>query len=767
MTTADTSPEGEERIRSAVHRMREALGGDEAEAAAPGREAARAAAEEGAAEVSLRDLARLSGTAHSVQRTLYLVIALLALPMIVMAWLNLREAVADRSTAIGIARTNAAFDALTGAAAALARERDLTEIALARPRAMPQHVRAAIGDARTAAAAALQQSRTAVAALDLPGDGTRLLGELETAADEVRRLRGPVDDMMARGGGAGADLVSDWLSGANRLVSAVGTLKGAVAARAAGDPRAADLFALKSAVSDLANLAGRERGRLGARIAAGAPVDTADARELGELRGRISAAWDGMLGIARMQGARIQGESGLADAIGTADGRYFDRYDRLRQQVYEAARTAPADGGSSVAYPVGIETWLTESSQALATLEGVQAAVTARTLAYAQALADSATWSLVRDASIVLIGIVAAILSVWFVSRRVIGPLAQITRAMGRLAGGDLDRAIPGLERTDEIGAMARAVAVFRDNAREVQRLAAEREDMKRRAEAARKEELGALADQLDQTVSGVVETVAAAAAQFQALAGALAHNVERTNGRATNVATASEQASANVQTVAAAAEQLASSLGEISRQVTQSNSVATRATAQATDTNATVLGLNQAAEKIGEVVDLITEIARQTNLLALNATIEAARAGEAGRGFAVVASEVKTLASQTAKATEEIGAQIAAIQSATGGAVDAITLIARTIGEVNEIAASIAAAVEEQGIATQEIARNVHEAARGTEEVTVNISGVTEAARETRDAAAQLLQAAGELGRSSEELRTEVAGFIARVRAA
>ncbi|MDX5361159.1 MAG: methyl-accepting chemotaxis protein [Alphaproteobacteria bacterium] len=758
MTSADTGQPGDERITAAVNRMREALGEDEAAGAA----ARRAASDDPAAEVSLRDLARLSGTAHSVQRTLYLVIALLALPMIAMAWLNLREATVARGTAIEIAQTNAAFDTLTQAASAFARERDLTEVALARPRAMPAGLREAIGDARSEGAAALQSARRAVVVLGIGGEVPALLGQLEVALDDLRRLRGPADDMTARGGGAAPDLAGGWVEAANRMIDAIGAVKGAVAAGGESDPRAADLFALKQAVFELENLAGRERGRLGARIASGAPLDAADNRYLGELRGRITAARDTMNRIARTHGTQA-----VSRAIAAADTRYFERFDALRQQVYEAARAAAAGEVAAPSYPVGIDTWFAESAAAIAALQEVQTAVTAQTLAYAQSVADRATWSLVRDSSIVLIGVVAAILSIWFVSRRVIGPLAQITRAMGRLAGGDLDRPIPGLDRSDEIGAMARAVAVFRDNAREVQRLAAEREDIKRRAEAARKAELGALADQMEQTVSGVVDTVATAAMQFQALAESLAHNVDRTNGRATNVATASEQASANVQTVAAAAEQLASSLGEISRQVTQSNSVATRATAQATDTNTTVLGLNEAAEKIGEVVDLITEIASRTNLLALNATIEAARAGEAGRGFAVVAAEVKTLANQTAKATEEIGAQIAAIQSATGGAVDAITHIARTIAEVNEIATSISAAVEEQGIATQEIARNVHEAARGTEEVSVNITGVTEAARETSDAAAQLLQAAGELGRSSEALRTEVSGFIARVRAA
>ncbi len=272
-------------------------------------------------------------------------------------------------------------------------------------------------------------------------------------------------------------------------------------------------------------------------------------------------------------------------------------------------------------------------------------------------------------------------------------------------------------------------------------------------------------ADRFEQTIKGMVEIVASAATQLQSTARTMEGTANSTSQRATVVASAAEDASANVQTVAAAAEELSASIAEISCQVSQSTDTANGAVAEAEKTNDQVQGLAEAAQKIGEVVSLINDIASQTNLLALNATIEAARAGEAGKGFAVVASEVKNLANQTAKATEEISAQITGIQNATQDAVHAIQGIGSTIGEISESSSAIAAAVEEQGAATQEIARNVEQASSGTTEVTTNINEVTQQATETGNAASQVLEAAGELASQAEKLSTEVSSFLHTIR--
>ncbi|MFZ0694336.1 MAG: globin-coupled sensor protein [Alphaproteobacteria bacterium] len=276
----------------------------------------------------------------------------------------------------------------------------------------------------------------------------------------------------------------------------------------------------------------------------------------------------------------------------------------------------------------------------------------------------------------------------------------------------------------------------------------------------------GAIQD-FDATMKTVLQTISTAAHQMQDTAKILAGTVEETGQRSAAVSAASEEASSNVQTVAAAAEELSSSIGEISRQVQESTKITSGAVEEVTHTNRTVQSLAEAAQKIGDVVNLINDIAGQTNLLALNATIEAARAGEAGKGFAVVASEVKSLANQTAKATEEIAAQISSMQSATTASVEAIKGIGTTIGRVSEIATSIASAVEEQGAATQEIARNVQQAAAGTSEVSSNIAGVAEAASETAKTSTQVQEASEALAQQAEVLRVEVDKFFTRVKAA
>jgi len=314
---------------------------------------------------------------------------------------------------------------------------------------------------------------------------------------------------------------------------------------------------------------------------------------------------------------------------------------------------------------------------------------------------------------------------------------------------------------------MANAVQVFKDNMIETERLRAEQELNKQRAAAERRSAVLDLAARFEANIGGIVNGVAAAATELQSTAEAMAATSEETTRQASTVAAASEQATTSAQTVATATEELSASIREISQQVTRSSDMIGAAVQQANRSDEQVSGLAAAAEKIGDVLRLISGIAGQTNLLALNATIEAARAGDAGKGFAVVASEVKALATQTAKATEQIGVQIKAIQDASRGSALSIKGIAETIGRVNETSAAIAAAVEEQGVATQEIARNVAQAAQGTQEVTNNITSVSQAAELTGAAAAQTLTAAGELSKNGELLKQQVEAFLCEVRAA
>jgi methyl-accepting chemotaxis protein len=354
----------------------------------------------------------------------------------------------------------------------------------------------------------------------------------------------------------------------------------------------------------------------------------------------------------------------------------------------------------------------------------------------------------------------------WLIGGSIVKPVSGMTRAMKKLAGGDKSAEIPAQDAKDEIGEMAQAVHVFKESMIEADRLAAEQRAEQVRKEA-RQQAVEGYIGEFDRSVREALEGLAAAATQMRATATSMSATAEETQRQAGAVASASEQTSANVQTVAASAEEMTSSISEIGRQVAQAAETAKQAVADAQRTNGTVNTLAEAAQKIGQVVELIQDIASQTNLLALNATIEAARAGEAGKGFAVVASEVKSLANQTAKATEEIAAQIGSIQTVTGQAVTAIQGIGGTIGHISEISTTIASAVEEQGAATQEIARNTQEAARGTEQVSSNISGVNRAASETGAAAAQVLASAEQLGRQSETLRADVNRFLEKIRAA
>lgn len=356
----------------------------------------------------------------------------------------------------------------------------------------------------------------------------------------------------------------------------------------------------------------------------------------------------------------------------------------------------------------------------------------------------------------------------WLIGRAISRPVVGLCAGMRELADGNFEVVLPGLGRGDEVGDMAQAVETFKVKAEQKARAEAEAKAQQDQIAAQqRRADMIKLADSFESAVGEIVETVSSASTELEASASTLTATAERSQELTTMVAAASEEASTNVQSVASATEELSSSVNEISRQVQESARIANDAVDQARNTNDRVAELSKAASRIGDVVDLINTIAGQTNLLALNATIEAARAGEAGRGFAVVASEVKALAEQTAKATGEIGQQIASIQAATQESVGAIKEISGTIERLSEISSTIAAAVEEQGAATQEISRNVQQAAQGTMQVSSNITDVQRGASETGSASAQVLGAAKSLSGESERLKREVSKFLGSVRAA
>jgi len=346
-------------------------------------------------------------------------------------------------------------------------------------------------------------------------------------------------------------------------------------------------------------------------------------------------------------------------------------------------------------------------------------------------------------------------------------PLIRMAAAMQNLAQGNIDSAIERFKRRDEVGVMSGALSVFHEKLLENRTLTADQARLQEQTAADRKAEMLRLANGFEQSVGRIIETVSSASSEIELAAGSLTKTAEVTQGLSARVAAASDQSSANVQSAATASEEMASSVSEIGRQVRESHKVAHDAVRQAEETNARISELSQSAGRIGEVIKIITAVAEQTNLLALNATIEAARAGEAGRGFAVVASEVKALAAQTAKATDEIGAQIAQMQAATQHSVAAIKEIGGTIGRISEISSTIAAAVEQQGAATRKIAENVQQAAQDATEVTSSITDVNRGATDTGTAAGQVHNLASSLVDESNTLKSEVETFLATVRAA
>jgi methyl-accepting chemotaxis protein len=452
-------------------------------------------------------------------------------------------------------------------------------------------------------------------------------------------------------------------------------------------------------------------------------------------------------------------KSGLSPLItgligrGAEDQNVFDRREAELILVIEGEELLSDNKASAAALIQEVEAFQTQIKAELSgAIEGIRSTQT-------------------RGLSLLLVigavAIVAAVSISFYLGHIISRPVRKMTTAMERLADGDLETEIPDQQRSDEIGAMASAVCVFKENALEMKRMRTDQEEDRRHAAEERAISMRRVAEGLQASVGSVVGEVSSAASEMRASAESLSAIAENTGCRAETVASSSNEASQNVQNVALAANELSSSIQEISSQVSASAEIARSAAGEAAETQDTVRDLAQSAEKIGEVVGLINDIASQTNLLALNATIEAARAGEAGKGFAVVANEVKALANQTARATDEISTQINAVRGEITGTVDAIERIVGTIGKINEIAAGIAAAVEEQQMATQDIARCVDMASAGTESVSSTIAGMTEAAGETNHASTGVLTVAERLVSQSEELRAQVEQFVEQIRAA
>lgn len=475
-----------------------------------------------------------------------------------------------------------------------------------------------------------------------------------------------------------------------------------------------------------------------------------------KLVGGMDAAWLALENAA----TGMQLPPDLSSAIVAAKTEYFDKdYMALRDRLINALATGEKPEMTAAKWSP-----LTVGRMSSAVVVAERALDAAKD--YGASLRQTALNALIWQILFLAAAIGLAVVSMMAVGRRVINPLHSIRDAMLKVAGGDLTVDVPFTERRDEIGALAGALGTFKQNAVEKERIEGEQRERNSRG-ASRQQAIESHIAAFEHQVGEALDALAGASDQMSQTSENMSAISGQTTSQVQMAARASGDASANVQSVAAASEELSASINDISRQVTHAANIASRAVDQARQTDDTVQGLSESASRIGDVVKLINEIAGQTNLLALNATIEAARAGEAGRGFAVVASEVKSLASQTAKATEEISQQITAVQNVAQDAMEAIKGIGGTIAEVSEVATAIAAAVEEQGAATKEITRNTQQAARGTQEVTDNIAGVSEGADATGASAENVKLAAEELGVQAQQLRGQVNDFLGKIRAA
>ncbi len=496
------------------------------------------------------------------------------------------------------------------------------------------------------------------------------------------------------------------------------------------------------------------------RLAATA-ANESDSSKVGAMAKEATAASTRILDAVKS----IEGFQGDGSAKSPALQQLHAAATSYLKQAKNAIEMADGDAGSAMMFIKGAERPFAEIDKLTDELSVQSGEAKDREIARSSVRLEQQQ----RMLGMIILGVALTGFAIAFrIGRSISKPVVAMASAMRELAGGNFDLRLPGLERADEVGQMARAVDEFKAQAiAKAEREAAEREQRNREAAERQQQELHRLADKFEAAVGEIVETVSRASNDLEMAAQGLTKNTETTRELSVKVSAASAETSSNVQSVASATEEMASSVSEISRQVQESSRVASEAVDQARQTDGRITALSQAADRIGDVTKLITTIAEQTNLLALNATIEAARAGDAGRGFAVVAQEVKALASQTAKATGEIASQIGEIQTATRDSVAAIKEIGGTIGRVSEIAATIAAAIEEQGAATQEIARNVQQAAAGTNNVAGNVAEVKRSATDAGSASSQVLSSAQLLAGESARLKQEMERFLATVRAA
>jgi methyl-accepting chemotaxis protein len=699
----------------------------------------------------------LVGTVWSVRNLLVAAVALLAFFGIGISGYILRNASLERVTASDAASVNETADMLLESAGQWARERGATNLALNAADPATDAQKAMIANFRKLGDQSFEQALVRMAARHFANKDQVIAGA-KRAHEQLSAIRARADAETAKPGGARDHaVVSQWAPTITALIAASQNLR--VAAEMEEDDiqsRLSSLQTFKHFVWVMSEYLGRERAAVAALVASGKPMSSQEISNLAAFRGRLEVAWDYVQAYAAKSSAQsnvVAGTERLRESV-------FRRFEETRKGIYAAGL-----GGGS--YPINSAEWFGQATKAIDDVIALSVTASQEAAKLAESAQRKSLNTLVVNAVLMAFSFLLAAGALWIVFIRIVGSIGQMTGAMSEIAEGNTSVDVPCVARRDEMGAMARALLIFKENAEEVRSVQREREALERAARAEKAAAMNRLADDFEAKVGEIVETVSSAATELEASARTLAATANRSRQQTATVAAASRQASANVQSVTSATEELTCSVTEISRQVQESARTAGAAVDQARTTNNRVGELSKAASRIGDVVELINTIAGQTNLLALNAAIEAARAGEAGRGFAVVASEVKALAEQTAKATGDISQQISGIQTATLESVNAIREIRGTIEKLSEVSSTIAAAMEQQGAATQEISRNIQQASQSTQQVSCNITDVQLGAGETGSASSQVLSAAQMLSSDSTRLKVEITKFLDSVRAA